>query len=100
MWGSLVFLKSTLRPYLTSKSPQKTSFSRLLSNPATFVMNFSLAVLAATVSGAGAFTAVGNLRHPSATQLNERQPIMAGNWKVNPMVPRFVSRGRGQRACV
>jgi len=47
-------------------------------------MNFSLAVLAATLSGAGAFTAINTNGPKAVTQLNARQPIMAGNWKMNP----------------
>mmetsp|Transcript_10 Transcript_10/g.17 ORF Transcript_10/g.17 Transcript_10/m.17 type:complete len:299 (+) Transcript_10:128-1024(+) len=49
-------------------------------------MKFVLALLAAAISGTSAFTAV-NSNGPRAraiTQLNERQPIMAGNWKMNP----------------
>jgi triosephosphate isomerase len=46
-------------------------------------MKLSLPLLAAALSGAGAFTAVNN--GPRATtELNMRQPIMAGNWKMNP----------------
>jgi triosephosphate isomerase len=47
-------------------------------------MNFSLAVLATTLSGAGAFTAINTNGPKSVTKLNARQPIMAGNWKMNP----------------
>lgn len=47
-------------------------------------MKLSLAVLAATISGTGAFTAVNNNAPKVSTQLNARQPIMAGNWKMNP----------------
>ena len=39
--------------------------------------------LLATASTAGAFTMNSNGVR-SATQLNARQPIMAGNWKMNP----------------
>lgn len=46
-------------------------------------MKLSLALLATALSGANAFTTVNNNRR-TVTQLNERQPIMAGNWKMNP----------------
>ncbi|KAL7532801.1 hypothetical protein ACHAWF_004249 [Thalassiosira exigua] len=46
-------------------------------------MKLSLPLLAAALSGAEAFTAVGD-NGRAATQLNARQPIMAGNWKMNP----------------
>lgn len=47
-------------------------------------MKLSLAVIAAAISGASAFTATNNGAARTATQLNARQPIMAGNWKMNP----------------
>ncbi|KAL9179672.1 hypothetical protein ACHAXT_008962 [Thalassiosira profunda] len=46
-------------------------------------MKLSLALLAAAASGASAFTATGGSGRV-ATQLYDRQPIMAGNWKMNP----------------
>lgn len=45
-------------------------------------MKLSVALLAAA-SAASAFT-INNNGVRSATQLNARQPIMAGNWKMNP----------------
>ena len=45
-------------------------------------MKLVVALLAAA-STAGAFTMNSNGVR-SATQLNARQPIMAGNWKMNP----------------
>lgn len=47
-------------------------------------MKLSLALLAATLSGADAFTVINNNGPRTVTQLNARQPIMAGNWKMNP----------------
>lgn len=49
-------------------------------------MKLSLTVLAAALSGAGAFTTVKNGPRLAATttELSMRQPIMAGNWKMNP----------------
>jgi len=46
-------------------------------------MKLSLALLATTLSGADAFTSVSDGAR-TLTQLNARQPIMAGNWKMNP----------------
>jgi triosephosphate isomerase len=45
-------------------------------------MKLSLALLAAAATGSSAFTTTSNGR--ISTQLNARQPIMAGNWKMNP----------------
>jgi len=47
-------------------------------------MKLSLALIATGLSGASAFSTVNNNGPRSLTQLNERQPIMAGNWKMNP----------------
>ena len=46
-------------------------------------MKLSLPLLAAALSGADAFTAVNNGAR-ATTELSMRQPIMAGNWKMNP----------------
>jgi len=46
-------------------------------------MKLSLALFVTALSGANAFTASSNGPR-SLTQLNERAPIMAGNWKMNP----------------
>lgn len=46
-------------------------------------MKLSLTLLATAISGASAFTAIST-NGRTVTQLNERQPIMAGNWKMNP----------------
>ena len=44
-------------------------------------MKLSLALLATALTGASAFTTVNNGPR-MVTELNARQPIMAGNWKV------------------
>jgi len=46
-------------------------------------MKLSLALVVAAVSGSAAFTTVNNGAR-FATELGARQPIMAGNWKMNP----------------
>ena len=46
-------------------------------------LKLSLPLLAAALSGADAFTAVNNGAR-ATTELSMRQPIMAGNWKMNP----------------
>jgi triosephosphate isomerase len=50
-------------------------------------MKFSLALSAITLSGANAFTVVQKNARSSSSLLQldaKRQPIMAGNWKMNP----------------
>lgn len=47
-------------------------------------MKLPLAFVATGLSGTSAFSNVNNNGPRSLTQLNERQPIMAGNWKMNP----------------
>jgi len=47
-------------------------------------MKLSLALVAAAFPTASAFTAVNNGPVRASTELNVRQPIMAGNWKMNP----------------
>jgi len=47
-------------------------------------MKLSLALLATAFSGTSAFTASNNGSTRMATSLDARQPIMAGNWKMNP----------------
>mmetsp|Transcript_18923 Transcript_18923/g.37487 ORF Transcript_18923/g.37487 Transcript_18923/m.37487 type:complete len:297 (+) Transcript_18923:1-891(+) len=42
------------------------------------------AALVATFSTASAFMAPSNIKNVALTQLYARQPIMAGNWKMNP----------------
>jgi len=46
-------------------------------------MKLSLALLATALSGVSAFTTVNDGAR-ALSQLNARQPIMAGNWKMNP----------------
>jgi len=46
-------------------------------------MKFAVA-LVATFSTASAFMAPSNIKNVALTQLYARQPIMAGNWKMNP----------------